>query len=227
MSAPGSARRGCAGYQNHIHPARRQLARPLRIEDEYFPIFYGATGPYDSPAFGPGYQRWRLANRRAPSRPLATRIDPPPVRICHCGATVSAFSDGRAGLPPGCAARDGAGAEGESDRVCSRPSSKSAPCSKPSSTPPTYRVSISTSSRPPAGDIAPSGAFHLTVRARANGFSIGAGRAKRTLVSGLHWSGPLTVGDAAWTMVAVPHRRRPGRAKLRGAPGSCWFAASC
>ena len=45
------AREGIAGYQiTSILPDGTRVPTPDR--DEYFPIFYGATGPHDSPAFG-------------------------------------------------------------------------------------------------------------------------------------------------------------------------------
>ena len=56
---------------------------------------------------------------------------------------------------------------------------------------------------PPATSASgPSASLHFD-GARARMVSIGAD-AQRTLAGGLHWSGPLNVGDSAWTMVAVP-----------------------
>jgi diguanylate cyclase (GGDEF)-like protein len=55
---------------------------------------------------------------------------------------------------------------------------------------------------PEAADTVRSGALQFD-GARARVVSLGSG-SQRTLAADLHWSGPLSVGDAAWTMVAVP-----------------------
>jgi diguanylate cyclase (GGDEF)-like protein len=211
------AREGIAGYQiTSILPDGTRAPAPDR--DEYFPIFYGATGPYDSPAFGldindGGSRQRALETARDEDRPAASS------NLSLRGNRVGFLMVApvyRPGVPHATVQERRENLIGFVHAFVEISSLLESIINTPNI------PGLDLYFFPPArGDIAPSGAFHFD-STRARMVSIGAD-AQRTLVSGLHWSGPLTVGDAAWTMVAVPIAGGPVAPNY----GRAWIVLVC
>ncbi len=211
------AREEIAGYQiKSILPDGTRVPAPDR--DEHFPIFYGATGSLDSPAYGldindGGLRQRALETARDQDRPAASSnfslrgnrvgflMVAPVYRPGAPHATVPERREHLIGFV----------------HAFVEISSLLESIINTAKIPGLDLYFFS----PARGEIAPTGAFHFD-STRARMASVGAD-AQRTLASGLHWSGPLTVGDAAWTMVAVPIAGGPVAPNY----GRAWIVLIC
>ena len=193
------AQEGLLGY--HIKSARPDGTRaPAPDRDEHFPIFYAATEAPDSPVYGTDLNDGGLWQRALESARDDDRLAASPHSVLEgkrIGFLVAAPVY-RRGVPHGTVPERREHLIGFAQAFFE--------------TSVLLESIINTTTNvagldffffPPATSASgPSASLHFD-GARARMVSIGAD-AQRTLAGGLHWSGPLNVGDSAWTMVAVP-----------------------
>ena len=193
------AQEGLLGY--HIRSARPDGTRaPAPDRDEHFPIFYAATEAPDSPVYGTDLNDGGLWQRALESARDDDRLAASPHSVLEgkrIGFLVAAPVY-RRGVPHGTVPERREHLIGFAQAFFE--------------TSVLLESIINTTTNvagldffffPPATSASgPSASLHFD-GARARMVSIGAD-AQRTLAGGLHWSGPLNVGDSAWTMVAVP-----------------------